>query len=40
MAAIKEEWIGIESSKLIKLIESMPRRCAAVLENNSLPTKQ
>jgi len=38
-SALQEEWSKITSNVLMKLIESMPRRIEAVIENNGWPTK-
>ena len=38
-SALQEEWSKITSDVLMKLIESMPRRIEAVIENNGWPTK-
>ena len=36
---LKKEWENIEKKELEKLVESMPRRCAAVIEMNGQATK-
>jgi transposase len=38
-SALQEEWSKITNDVLIKLIESMPRRVEAVIENNGWPTR-
>jgi transposase len=37
--ALKEEWYSIEEDQLIKLVNSMPNRVNAVIENKGYPTK-
>ena len=36
---LKEGWQNIELDTLQNLVQSMPRRCQAVIDNNGLPTK-
>jgi transposase len=36
---VKEEWLKIQPSKIEKLIDSMPRRVEAVIDNKGNPTK-
>ena len=38
-SALQEEWNNITDDVLIKLIESMPRRIKAVIENSEWLTK-
>ena len=38
-SALQEEWSKISKDVLTKLIESMPRRIEAVIENDGWPTK-
>ena len=35
--ALKEEWYQLEPERLLKLVESMPRRIKAVIKNNGYP---
>jgi hypothetical protein len=39
MEKIQEVWNEIPQSTLDKLIDSMPRRCAAVIKSKGGPTK-
>lgn len=36
---VQEEWASICQDRIIKLVESMPRRCAAVIAANGMATK-
>ncbi|CAK9829709.1 Transposable element Tcb1 transposase [Anthophora retusa] len=36
---VQEAWNSILASRCARLIESMPRRCAAVIKNKGLHTK-
>ena len=38
-SALQEEWSKISKDVLTKLIESMPRRIEAAIENDGWPTK-
>lgn len=37
--AVQEKWRGIPKERLEKLVESMPRRCKAVIDSNGYATK-
>lgn len=39
MAAIEEEWHKIPIDRLMKLVDSMPARCAAVIKSKGYATK-
>ena len=36
-AVLEEEWNQLEPERLLKLVESMPRRIKAVIKNNGYP---
>ena len=36
---LKNEWANIPKETIEKLVKSMPRRCATVIENDGFPTK-
>ena len=38
LAAFKEEWYQLEPERLLKLVESMPRRIKAVVKSKGYPT--
>lgn len=38
-AEIQKAWYGIPKERCMSLVESMPRRCAAVIKNKGYPTK-
>uniref|UniRef100_A0A1I7XK18 DDE_3 domain-containing protein n=1 Tax=Heterorhabditis bacteriophora TaxID=37862 RepID=A0A1I7XK18_HETBA len=38
-AVIKKAWAQISVQRCAKLVDSMPRRCAAVIRNLGYPTK-
>lgn len=39
LAGLQEQWVNLDMNIIDKLIESMPRRCQAVIDNNSYFTK-
>lgn len=39
LAGLQEQWVNLDMNIIDKLIESMPRRCQAVIDNNGYFTK-